>query len=138
MKKIKRTPKPKAPTTDKLKLPPALIPILDEQLIGSSAMIQCTDQEIAELCGIPLENLQETYGPMMLRQRALGKRKIREAMFNVAKSGLVGASAVAVWLSKQYLGMRDPEKEEKPDDVLDGVELVDYSKFGGNDERKTK
>jgi len=105
------------------------LPILDETLIASSAKIQCTDQEIAEICGIPLENIQETFGPMMARQRALGKRAIREAMFNVAKSGL--APSVAVWLSKQYLGMRDPEKEEKPEDKLCGVELVDYSKFGG-------
>jgi len=125
MKKAKRTPKPNAQAA-----------VEDLTLIASSAKIQCTDQEIAEICGIPLENLQETYGPMMKRQRALGKRAIREAMFNVAKSGLVGASAVAVWLSKQYLGMRDPEKEKSDDDILDGVELVDYSKFGGNDGSK--
>lgn len=124
---MKKTKKPTKSTTK----PKPQAAIEDVTLIASSAKIQCTDQEIAELCGIPLENLQETYGPLMKRQRALGKRAIREAMFNVAKSGLVGASAVAVWLSKQYLGMRDPEKEKSEEDVLEGVELVDYSKYGG-------
>lgn len=101
--------------------------VVDENLIRDSAEVQCSDAEIAELCGVSLEELMETFGPFIERHRALGRKKIRVALYNKAISDVGINNSVAIWLSKQYLGMKEPEKIDE-DEHLDGVEVVDYAK----------
>lgn len=123
---MKKTKKPQKRKPEE----PRQTAILDEMAIVKWCKIQATDQEIADVCGVPLELLLEKFGELMRRTRALGRIEIREAMHALATSRLGVSSQMAVWLSKQHLGMRDPEKEEKDEDKLDGVEVVDYSKEG--------
>ena len=104
--------------------------ILDPELVRSLSFDQCTNQDIADICGTSLEQREEAFGPVLTRSRALGRAQLRSAMFKLASSGEAKGAAVSIWLSKQYLGMRDPRDDLTDAEKLDIVEIVDYSKVG--------
>ena len=106
--------------------------ILDQELIKSLSFEQSSDAEIAEICGCSVEELDETFHAVIARGRALGRAALRSAMFKLATQEGSKGGPVAVWLSKNYLGMRDPEKLEPEDSKLDGVEVIDYSNQKSN------
>ena len=124
MKKKATHKKPKKSTPEE----PRQTAIFDQSLVARLAYHQCSDQDIADICSITLEKLESAFAPVLSRQRALGRAALRESMFSLATSGIGASGPVSVWLSKQYLDMKDPEKVEPDDSKLEGVEVVDYAK----------
>lgn len=77
-------------------------------------LLQCSDQEIARVLAVSEDTLQRRkrddpeIGRLYTQTRAEGRTAISRALFQQMQDGNVAA---AIWLSKQYLGMREPAQE---------------------------
>lgn len=89
---------------------PAKYKTIDRDLVYKLACIQCTDQEIAEVVGISTENLRKRFAKILEKGKQEGKKSLRRSMWEKAMNG---DTRVQIFLSKQYLGMKDnPEDGE--------------------------
>lgn len=89
---------------------PAKYKTIDRDLVYKLACIQCTDQEIAEVVGISAENLRKRFGKVLDKGKQEGRKSLRRSMWEKA---INGDTRVQIFLSKQYLGMKDnPEDGE--------------------------
>jgi hypothetical protein len=80
------------------------------------ATMQCTREEIANFCGCSVSTLKRNFDPPIKKGWDKGKRSLRRAMFDKA---MRGNTTMLIWLSKNYLGMKDKvetseEKEPLP------------------------
>ncbi len=83
---------------------------IDRELIYRLACIQCSDQEIAEVVGTTVATLRKRFQKILDKGKQEGRKGLRRAMYEKA---LNGDSRLQIFLSKQYLGMRDtPEDGE--------------------------
>ena len=84
--------------------------------------IQCTQEEIAYLCGVSVDALHahvtnrfgKNYTELYKENSALGKRSLRRKLFDIALNAEKECDAfkAAQWLSKQHLGMKDQVQTE--------------------------
>lgn len=89
---------------------PAKYKTIDRDLVFKLACIQCTDQEIAEVVGTSAETLRKRFAKQLDAGKQKGKQSLRRAMWDKAMNG---DTRVQIFLSKQYLGMKDtPEDGE--------------------------
>lgn len=89
---------------------PARYKTIDRDLVYKLACIQCTDQEIAEVVGTSSANLRKRFGKILDAGKQKGKQSLRRSMWEKAMNG---DTRVQIFLSKQYLGMKDtPEDGE--------------------------
>lgn len=83
---------------------------IDRELIYRLACIQCSDQEIAEVVNTSVGSLRKRFQKILDKGKQEGRKSLRRAMYEKA---LNGDSRLQIFLSKQYLGMRDtPEDGE--------------------------
>lgn len=85
---------------------------VDWDLAERMAAIHCTDAEIAAVVGISLETfkrrkLDPEIADRLERARANGKASLRRIQWKLAESG---NAALAIWLGKNLLGQREPER----------------------------
>lgn len=126
---MKKKPTPRKTKPEKPRPAPTLeFPvIIDTTAAYEYARVQCSDAEIAEIMNCSIEELQAAMGARLKVARALGIKAIRTSLYNLATSEIGKAPQVAIWLSKQYLGMMEPEKKEEDDgDVT--IEVVSYKR----------
>lgn len=90
-------------------------------LVEDLAMIQCTQQEIADIVGVSLNTLkkQSQFLTLYKKGQTEGKKSLRRKQFEKAGEG---NTTMLIWLGKQYLGQRDFREaegvvEKKPDSV---------------------
>jgi len=96
--------------TDKQPLQQKKYKTIDRDLVYKLACIQCTTQEIAEVCGVTVETLNRRFSKIIAKGKEEGKKSLRRAMWEKAMNG---DTRVQIFLSKQYLGMKDtPEDTE--------------------------
>ena len=109
------------------------IPDPDWAEVEKMMVVQNTEEDIAYIVGMSVDTLcnriKEKYGvtfsELYQQKKRFGKDKIRKAMWNAA---LKGSIPMLIWLSKNWLGMKDnPEEifEQKPTIIKtkDGVEI---------------
>tara|TARA_R100000789_G_scaffold50436_1_gene50478 strand:+ start:1656 stop:2015 length:360 start_codon:yes stop_codon:yes gene_type:complete len=80
------------------------------------ATMQCTREEIAAFVGCSVSTLKRNFDPPIKRGWDRGKISLRRVMFDKA---IRGNTTMMIWLSKNYLGMKDKvesseEKEPLP------------------------
>jgi len=84
---------------------------IDKRLFEELCGIQCTETEIASVLGVTCDTVlrwcKDTYGDTFSdtfkKHSGNGKASLRRTLFNMASKN----AGVAIWLSKQYLGMCD-------------------------------
>ena len=81
---------------------------IDRDLVFRLACIQCSDQEIAEVVGTSVETLRKRFGKILEQGKQEGRQSLRRAMYEKAMNG---DSRLQIFLSKQYLGMRDTPED---------------------------
>lgn len=81
---------------------------IDRDLVFRLACIQCSDREIAEVVGTNVQTLRRRFGTLIDSGKEQGKQSLRRAMYEKAMNG---DSRVMLFLSKQYLGMRDTPED---------------------------
>lgn len=90
---------------------------IDQKQFEVLCAIQCTREEICGVFDISKDTLlrwcKATYGTdfetVYEQKKQNGKASLRRTMFKQAEKN----SAMAIWLSKQHLGMKEPEQEVK-------------------------
>ena len=86
---------------------------LDEEQLQQLASIQCTNTEIAAVmkCSVKVLTGREEYYQIIKDAREVGKKSLRRALWDSALKKQ--STPILIWLSKQYLGMREPDQEMK-------------------------
>lgn len=82
--------------------------IAKAEIIENLASVGCTDHEIAIKLGVSEQSLKRHADGPLKKGRADLRISLRRQLVKLAMAGNLGAS---IWLSKQYLGMREPAKE---------------------------
>lgn len=77
-----------------------------EQL-GSLAAIGCTNDEISSVIGCSWDTLDRNYAEVIKKGRDTMKASLRRAQF---KAALEGNSTMQIWLGKQLLGQKEPDR----------------------------
>ena len=81
---------------------------IDRDLVYKLACIQCTPEEIAEVVGLGVASLKKRFGSLIEKGKQQGKKSLRRAMWEKA---INGDTRVQIFLSKQYLGMKDAPED---------------------------
>ena len=90
--------------------------ILDKEQIRRLAELQCTRQEIAFVMNCSVDTLARHHKSDLEAGVALGKVKLRRAMFRNATEK--DNATIQIWLSKNWLGYADTPVVEQDDLVL--------------------
>ena len=85
---------------------------IDVDLVQKLAGIMCTMTEIAAMCDCSVDLLEQRFSEIIKKGRENGKTSLRRHLWKMVEAGNTG---VAIWLSKQHLGMSD--KIEQKQDV---------------------
>ena len=96
---------------------------IDYNLVADLASIQCTQQEIANILDISVRTLQKDEQFLRIYKKGMefGKKSLRREMYKKAMNGNV---TMLIWLSKQYLGMREPKQEINLDTNREVIEQI--------------
>ena len=82
---------------------------LDEEIIANLSQIGCTQEEIGAVVGISARTLQRRFADLIEDNKNKGKASLRKRMW---ASALKGNPNMMIWLSKNYLGMKDRTIQE--------------------------
>ena len=78
---------------------------IDPKIIANLAQIGCTQEEIGSVVGISARTLQRNYADIIWANREKCKASLRKKMWDKALTK--DNTNMQVWLSKNYLGMKD-------------------------------
>ena len=87
---------------------------IDTEQLDKLAAMQCTLEEIANWFGVNKSTISRRFATNITKGRSKGKISLRRAMYHKA---LEGNAVLQIWLSKQYLGMKErveTSEEAKP------------------------
>jgi len=82
---------------------------VDEDVIAKLSQIGCTQEEIGAVVGISARTLQRRFADLVEENKNIGKASLRKRMW---QSALKGNPNMMIWLSKNYLGMKDRTVQE--------------------------
>ena len=82
---------------------------LDIKVIANLSQIGCTQEEIGSVVGISARTLQRRFSDLVEENKNIGKASLRKRMW---ASALKGNPNMMIWLSKNYLGMKDRTVQE--------------------------
>lgn len=89
---------------------------IDKELFEKFCAIQCTEEEIAGMFDVSVDTLErwckntyeQNFAEIYKIKSSKGKMSLRRNMFRQAEKN----PTMAIWLSKQHLGMRDSFPDE--------------------------
>ena len=87
---------------------------IDTAQLDKLAAMQCTLEEIANWFGVNKSTISRRFATNIIKGKSTGKISLRRAMYTKALEGNV---VMQIWLSKQYLGMKErveTSEEAKP------------------------
>ena len=96
---------------------------VEGEKVYQAAKIGCSRKEIAALCLCSTTHLDNHFRKELEAGWADMAKSLKRAMFQNATDNM--NAAVQIWLSKNYLGMREPPKDVEEDDSR----AVDELKF---------
>jgi hypothetical protein len=82
---------------------------LDRTQIVKLAQLQCTYEEIASFFDVDKSTISRNYATEVTKGRGIGKISLRRKQYDVAMNG---NPTLLIWLGKQYLGQKEPERAE--------------------------
>ena len=88
---------------------------VDEKVIANLSQIGCTQEEIGSVVGISARTLQRRFSDLVEENKNIGKASLRKRMW---ASALKGNPNMMIWLSKNYLGMKDRTQTESINEPL--------------------
>ena len=88
---------------------------VDEKVIANLSQIGCTQEEIGSVVGISARTLQRRFSDLVEENKNIGKASLRKRMW---ASALKGNPNMMIWLSKNYLGMKERTVNENINEPL--------------------
>jgi len=79
--------------------------IIDVEILKNLASIGCPDYEIASVMNLSAKTLRRNYAEIIDQFREKGKASLRKKMWD--KAIKKDNTHMQIWLSKNYLGMKD-------------------------------
>ena len=91
---------------------------IDYDLVLELSTIMCTQEEIASVLGCNVSTLKRDEQFCTIYKNGIdkGKMSVRRNQWKLAEKNV----AMAIWLGKQYLGQKEPEKDDA--EVLDKLD----------------
>lgn len=83
---------------------------IDVEILKNLASIGCPDYEIASVMNISAKTLRRNYAEIVDQFREKGKASLRKKMWD--KAVKKDNTHMQIWLSKNYLGMKDRTQTE--------------------------
>ena len=84
--------------------------IVDLEILKNLASIGCPDYEIASVLNISARTLHRNYAEIIDQYKEKGKASLRKKMWD--KAVKKDNTNMQIWLSKNYLGMKDRTQTE--------------------------
>ena len=84
--------------------------IVDTEILKNLASISCPDYEIASVLNVSARTLKRNYAEIIDQFREKGKASLRKKMWD--KAVKKDNTMMQIWLSKNYLGMKDRTQTE--------------------------
>ena len=84
--------------------------IIDIEILKNLASIGCPTYEIASVMGVSARTLKRNYADIIEQFREKGKASLRKKMWD--KAVKKDNTNMQIWLSKNYLGMKDRTQTE--------------------------
>ena len=84
--------------------------IVDTEILKNLASIGCPDYEIASVLNVSARTLNRNYAEIIDQFREKGKASLRKKMWD--KAVKKDNTMMQIWLSKNYLGMKDRTQTE--------------------------
>ena len=107
---------------------------IDEKILGNLAHIGCTLEEIGSILGVSARTLQRNFAEIINASREKGKASLRKKMFEKAINK--DNTHMQIWLSKNYLGMKDRMVNEQISEPLPLIiEAEDVKEINGKEKR---
>jgi len=89
---------------------------VDVKILGNLASIGCTIEECASVMGVSARTLRRNYAEIIDQNKEKGKASLRKKMFD--KAIKKDNTHMQIWLSKNYLGMKDRTVNENINEPL--------------------
>ena len=89
---------------------------VEEKILGNLAHIGCTYEECGDVLGISARTLKRNYADIIQANKNKGKASLRKKMFDKAVNK--DNTHMQIWLSKNYLGMKDRMVNEQISEPL--------------------
>ena len=105
---------------------------VDEKVIANLSHIGCTQEEIGSVVGISARTLQRRFSDLVEENKNIGKASLRKRMW---ASALKGNPNMMIWLSKNYLGMKDRTVQET---IVEPLPLIIEAKAEEIEDGKNK
>ena len=90
--------------------------VVDIEILKNLASIGCPDYEIASVLNISAKTLKRNYADIVEQFKEKGKASLRKKMWD--KAVKKDNTHMQIWLSKNYLGMRDRTQTETINEPL--------------------
>jgi hypothetical protein len=90
--------------------------VVDIEILKNLASIGCPDYEIASVLNISAKTLKRNYADIIEQFKEKGKASLRKKMFD--KAIKKDNTHMQIWLSKNYLGMKDRTQTENINEPL--------------------
>ena len=84
--------------------------IVDIEILKNLASIGCPDYEIASVLNVSARTLKRNYAEIIEQYKEKGKASLRKKMWD--KAVKKDNTHMQIWLSKNYLGMKDRTQTE--------------------------
>ena len=84
--------------------------IVDIEILKNLASIGCPDYEIASVLNVSARTLKRNYAEIINQYKEKGKASLRKKMWD--KAVKKDNTMMQIWLSKNYLGMKDRTQTE--------------------------
>ena len=84
--------------------------VIDIEILKNLASIGCPDYEIASVLNISAKTLKRNYADIIEQFKEKGKASLRKKMWD--KAVKKDNTHMQIWLSKNYLGMKDRTQTE--------------------------
>ena len=93
-------------------------------MLSEMCGLMCTGEECASILGVSYDTLARalkrdhglTFPEFFRRHSVPALVRLRQAQFETATSGSV---PMQIWLGKQWLGQREPDRQVQDDDITD-------------------
>ena len=89
---------------------------VDPKILGNLASIGCTIEECASVMGVSARTLRRNYAEIIDQHKEKRKASLRKKMFD--KAIKKDNTHMQIWLSKNYLGMKDRTVNENINEPL--------------------
>ena len=103
--------------------------VIDYSMLDKYCAIQCTGEECAALLDMSYDSLDRClkrdkkggFAEYFRKKSVFGKASLRRTQFTTAEGG---NATMQIWLGKQWLGQREPEKTEPDEDTGQKIDVT--------------